>query len=414
MNIALFEDDGYERLLPLTWLRATFELVVGKDRLLDKVRAHLGPHVARLFVRPELKTVVAARNPLDPVERSGDWLILNGRARLMPLAKLPPVGVAWRRDGRLIAAMVGAAAVESLTPELFLDRERFDEWAAALKGEEPPDGLELIKWPWDLTTGNAAELRRQCPGHQDESRALAFRGVHFVHPEQICVAPRALLKPGVVLDADEGPVYIDTGALIEPNAVVQGPAYIGPRAVLRAGAVIRPGTTIGPVCKVGGEISSSIFHGYANKQHDGYLGHSYISPWVNLGADTVTSDLKNTYGTIRVFINGRGVETGQHFIGSIIGDHAKTGIGTILPTGCVIGVSANVFMHHAVPKFVPSFAWLTDDGLETCRVEKALQIAGVVMGRRDVELTPADRELLELVAYRARQVEAAGWDSGAI
>ncbi len=414
MNIALFEDCGFERLLPLTWLRATFELILGKDRLIDKVRTSLGPHVARLYVRPELRPVVSARNPLDPAQRNGDWLILNGRACIMPLAKLPAVGVAWRRDGRLIAATISAAGVESLSPELFLDRARLDEWASAMKAEEPPDGLELIRWPWELPVGNAAELTRQCVGHQDESRSLAFRGVHFVHPEQICVGPRAQLKPGAVLDAESGPIHIDAGALVEPNAVIQGPAYIGPKAIVRPGAVIRHGTTVGPVCKVGGEIEASIFHGYANKQHDGFLGHSYVSPWVNLGADTVTSDLKNTYGTIRVFINGVGVETGQHFIGSIIADHAKTGIGTILPTGCVVGVSANVFMHHAIPKFVPSFAWLTDAGMETCRVEKALQIASVVMGRREIELTPAERELFEQVAYRARQVEAAGWNLGEI
>jgi UDP-N-acetylglucosamine diphosphorylase/glucosamine-1-phosphate N-acetyltransferase len=213
----------------------------------------------------------------------------------------------------------------------------------------------------------------------------------------------------VVLDAEEGPIHVDRDVVIEPNAVLQGPCYIGPRAVIRAGATLRPGTSIGPVCKVGGEVEGSIIHGYANKQHHGFLGHSYVGEWVNLGAGTVTSDLKNTYGTIRVSINGVGVESGQHFLGAIIGDHSKTGIGTILPTGGVIGVAANVFAGGPIPKFVPSFAWLTEAGLTGYRVEKAVHIARIVMGRRDEELTAVEQQLLEQVAVTARQVEAAGW-----
>jgi len=135
-----------------------------------------------------------------------------------------------------------------------------------------------------------------------------------------------------------------------------------------------------------------------------------VAEWVNLGADTITSDLKNTYGTIRVNINGVGVESGQHFIGSIIGDHAKTGIGTMLPTGGVIGVAANVFAQQAVPKFVPSFAWLTDSGMTPCRVEKVLDIARIVMERRDVALSDPEAQLLRKTAELARQIEAAGWN----
>jgi hypothetical protein len=129
-----------------------------------------------------------------------------------------------------------------------------------------------------------------------------------------------------------------------------------------------------------------------------------------LGAGTVNSDLKNTYGTIRVALNGKPVETGQRFVGATIGDHAKTGIGTCLPTGAVIGVAANVFTRAPVPKFVPSFAWLTDEGLATYRPDKAVEIARTVMARRKVTLSPAEAALLAGVPSRARTVEAAGWN----
>jgi UDP-N-acetylglucosamine diphosphorylase/glucosamine-1-phosphate N-acetyltransferase len=217
------------------------------------------------------------------------------------------------------------------------------------------------------------------------------------------------VKPGVVLDAEEGPIHIERGAVIEPNAVLMGPCFIGPGSIVRPGATLRGGVTIGPVCKVGGEIECSVFQGRANKQHDGFLGHSFVGEWVNLGADTVTSDLKNTYGAIRVHVNGVGAETGQHFVGSFIGDHAKTGIGSILPTGCVIGVAANVFTQKRIPKFVPSFAWLTDEGLTEYQVDKAIRIARTVMARRDTHLSHAEAALLADVARRAREVERAGW-----
>ena len=176
--------------------------------------------------------------------------------------------------------------------------------------------------------------------------------------------------------------------------------------------MIRAGTTIGPVCRVGGEVEGSILHGYCNKQHDGFLGHSYIGPWVNLGAGTINSDLKNTYGTIRVSLNGTPVETGQRFVGATIGDHAKTGIGTCLPTGAIIGVAANVFTRAPLPKFVPSFAWLTDDGLAAYRPDKAVETARTVMGRRKVTLSPAEAALLGAVATQARTIESAGWKNG--
>jgi UDP-N-acetylglucosamine diphosphorylase/glucosamine-1-phosphate N-acetyltransferase len=265
-----------------------------------------------------------------------------------------------------------------------------------------------VQYPWDLVQANGEELTRQFTnGGVHDGRVCT--GAHLLDPNRIHVARAATVKPGAVLDAESGPIFIDRDALVQPNAVLEGPCYIGPGAIVRPGAVIRANTTIGPVCKVGGEIEATIIHGHSNKQHDGFLGHSYVAQWVNLGADTVNSDLKNTYGTIRVHINGVGVESGQRFVGAFIADHVKTGIGTILPTGGVVGVAANVFTHHAAPKFVPSFAWLTEAGMTAYRVEKAVNLASTVMSRRDMWLSHAERRLLEEVATESRQVEAAGW-----
>lgn len=409
MNIALFEDTKVGQLLPLTWLRAAFELVCGRDKLIDKIRRHIGSNITGLWVRDLVRPVVWDRFAFEVPQRGADWLLLNARTLVTADVTPPPAGTAWYHEGCLVGATVRSAAIEKLDWAFFQDVAQVDEWLRDYRREPLPEGVRLIDHPWQLALANDAELRRQLTlgGSRD---GQIYTGAHLMNPEQIRIAAGAVIKPGVVLDAEDGPIHIAEDAVIEPNAVVQGPCYVGPKSVVRPGATIRAGTTIGPVCKVGGEIEATIFQGYANKQHDGFLGHSYVCPWVNLGADTVTSDLKNTYGTIRVNINGVGIETGERFVGSIIGDHAKTGIGTILPTGCVVGIVANVFTQGSVPKFVPSFAWLTGDGLGACRVDKALEIAATVMSRRDKRLSEPYVRLLRDVAAESRNIEAAGWN----
>jgi len=409
MNLAYFEDSAVRQLYPLTWLRAAFELRCGRHCLIDKVEAFLHCRPARLFLREVVTDTVLARTPLAVPDANENWCLLNARALVTGPVEPPRPGVVWRQDGDLVAAGLRPSEMEALDPRMFFDPARLEEWMAARRVEEPPGTVRLIRYPWDLVLANAAELARELRTFGVARSARVCRGVHLLGRGQIHIGRKVCLKPGVVLDAEEGPIQIDDGVVVQPNAVLEGPCYVGPGSVVRPGAVLRAGTTIGPVCKVGGEVAESIFQGYSSKQHDGFVGHSFVGSWVNLGADTVTSDLKNTYGTVRVSINGVGVETGQQFLGATIGDHAKTGIGTVLPTGGVIGVAANVFTRRIVPKFVPSFAWVTDEGMIPYRVEKAILIARIVMGRRDVELTAAECALLERTAALAREVEAPGW-----
>jgi UDP-N-acetylglucosamine diphosphorylase / glucose-1-phosphate thymidylyltransferase / UDP-N-acetylgalactosamine diphosphorylase / glucosamine-1-phosphate N-acetyltransferase / galactosamine-1-phosphate N-acetyltransferase len=408
MNIIYFEDQGYERLLPLTWLRQCAELRCGRDRLVDKLCRHAHGVVVRCWARPAIAAVAAERMPSQVPDPQAGWCLVNTRALVAGDVTLPGPGLAWQVEGELVAAGIRAEAAAVLTYDMLSRPELLADWLGQFRIVPPPPAVTLVRYPWDLIHANAGELRRQLTaGGQQQGQVYA--GAHLLAPENICIERGVKVKPGVVLDAEDGPIEIGRDVLIQPNVVVEGPCYIGPGSVIRPGAALRPGTSIGPVCRVGGEIDGSIIHGYTNKQHDGFLGHSYLGEWVNLGADTITSDLKNTYGSIRVSLCGRGVETGQHFLGSIVGDHSKTGIGTILPTGCVIGVAANVFTPGTVPKFVPSFAWLTEAGMTAYRVEKALDIARIVMARRDRELSLAESELLCAVARDARQVEEAGW-----
>ena len=408
MNIVLFEDEGYLNLLPLTWLRPAFELRCGRDRMIDKIADRLGGSIVGVRTRPELQKAVAARTALARPDSGRAWSLVNARLFVTESTALPQAGVAWVVRGVLLAATASADMINVASADVLLDHRRREDWLERFQIEMPPESVQLIEYPWDLIARNGEELRQQFSGGGQHAGRV-YPGSHLIEPGMIRIAAGAVIKPGAVLDAESGPIEIDRDALIEPNAVIQGPAYVGEGSIVRPTAVIRGETTIGPVCRVGGEVEGSVFQGFANKQHDGFLGHSFVSSWVNLGAGTITSDLKNTYGAIRARLNGVGIETGRHFLGSIIGDHAKTGIGTILGTGTILGVAANVFTRGPVPKFVPSFAWLTDSGMEPCRVDKIVAIAKNVICRRKMELTPAEQALLEFSARAAQQVETLGW-----
>jgi UDP-N-acetylglucosamine diphosphorylase/glucosamine-1-phosphate N-acetyltransferase len=205
------------------------------------------------------------------------------------------------------------------------------------------------------------------------------------------------VEPGVVFDTRRGGIVLEQQVYVRSGTRLEGPLYVGPGTELVGGPIA--GSAIGPRCRVRGELSASVFLGFANKAHDGFVGHSVLGRWVNFGAGTTTSNLKNTYGPVRLEPGTERVETGRQFLGSLVGDHAKTAIGTLLPTGAVIGVGANVFGRPNVPKYVPPFAW----GLEGGRMTEDgfLTVARRVMPRRQVEVTDQVAAMLAAAHRRA-------------
>ena len=223
--------------------------------------------------------------------------------------------------------------------------------------------------------------------------------------ENVFLADSARIMPGVVIDAESGPVWIDDHVQIMPQAVLEGPLSIGKNSIIKVGAKIYENTTIGPVCKVGGEVEQSIFQSYSNKQHDGFLGHSYLGSWINLGADTNNSDLKNNYSSISVILNKQKIETGKRFLGTIIGDHSKTAINTMINTGSIIGVCCNIFGGDFPPKYIPSFSWGGSAGLQDYHFDKAIEVAQIVMERRNIIFTDNHLKLFKAVREVIGQFE---------
>jgi UDP-N-acetylglucosamine diphosphorylase/glucosamine-1-phosphate N-acetyltransferase len=221
-------------------------------------------------------------------------------------------------------------------------------------------------------------------------------------PKLVRIEPRnAAIEPFVLFDVSAGPIWIEQGVTIRAFTRLAGPAWIGRSTTILGGNV--SASSIGPHCKVRGEIEATVIHGYSNKAHDGFLGHAYVGRWVNLGALTTNSDLKNNYGTVRIWTPDGETDTGEKKIGCLLGDHVKTAIGTMFGTGTVVGAGANVFGAEPPPKYVPPFAWGNPD--VAWDLDRVLQAAEIAMGRRDVPLTPGLRNVLQN-AWRAARRKA--------
>jgi UDP-N-acetylglucosamine diphosphorylase/glucosamine-1-phosphate N-acetyltransferase len=287
---------------------------------------------------------------------------------------------------------------DSLEEKLSRELEALIE-KAGLRRIDVPEA-RLLSFPWQLIEFNAdviADDFARSPVRGQAEDCVVYAGVQIVNPEQVVIGERAVIRAGAVLDASDGPIVIADRAVVMPNATIVGPVSVGADAIVKTGAKILPGTSIGPVCKVGGEVEETIFAAYSNKQHDGFLGHYYIGEWVNIGAASNNSDLKNNYSSVRMWCAGSERETGRQFLGLLMGDHTKTGINTLFNTGTVVGFNCNVFSSELPAKFVPSFSWGHGSSMTRYELEKAMQTASVVMERREIRFTPAHRAMFEKI-----------------
>jgi UDP-N-acetylglucosamine diphosphorylase/glucosamine-1-phosphate N-acetyltransferase len=416
-RIILFEDSTVRNLFPLTLTRPVYDLRCGIRTLREKIirsyrKATFGFH-ARDYLIPLLGESTRDPDAIIHLRKSekGTLLLINGRLVapddceiLIPTEGKDMVYVVREE----VAAMrLSGKSLQKVMPILtegkFLD-SFIDEALPHLPVSEV--NATLIHYPWDLISMNSQQIRADFD--------LMEKGGHIlgnVHPsavlekrESLFIGKDAEIQPGVILDASEGPIYIGDGATIMAGAALKGPVAIGNNSTVKMLAKIYEGTSTGKECKVGGEIEESLIHGFSNKQHDGFLGHSYLGEWVNVGAGSNTSDLKNNYSTVRVTINGEEVDTGSLFAGLFMGDHSKCGIQTMFTTGTVIGVGCNIFGADFPPKYIPTFSWGGSKGLVTHKFDQFLATAKRAMSRRNRPLS-AEREKLFKTLFRLTENE---------
>jgi UDP-N-acetylglucosamine diphosphorylase/glucosamine-1-phosphate N-acetyltransferase len=371
--------------------------------LREKVQKHYPKTTIELHARPYLVDLLREQNPGTSVNRAEGQgcLFLNGRLvaseELSRQIPLDGPDALYTSGEILVAARLGGRTLDALRGKL----PEFPEISAFPGLPKTELSPKMVSYPWDLVNFNGAEIvsdfRLLAPEKGEKMRGTVYEGAHLINPGNIVIGEGSGVKPGVVLDGEAGPIWIGNNVTVFPNAVIEGPAYIGDRSMIKVGAKIYENTSIGPVCKVGGEVEGSVIHSFSNKQHDGFLGHAYLGMWVNLGADTNNSDLKNNYGTVKLVIDGETVDSGSTFMGLVMGDHSKSAINSMFNTGTVVGVSSNVFGSGFPPKSVPSFTWGGAEGLKTYELERALEVARRVMGRRKMVLSPAEEKVLRVV-----------------
>ena len=409
-RVCIFEDDQYRRFYPLTHLRPVAGLRAGILPQFRRIERYLQGCQFCLSVRNDLAGTAAVEYrdlPINIVQKDDGQalLFLNGRIRdfgnLPELIKETRVSTRYVSGEETAAVFFEAKSLGGLpkvaTPDTYskLLEDRPDEVAV----HDTTATLYQGCWEFveDIDREIAADFAFLETGSKKSGDVKVHERACLENPDDIYLGSGVKVAPLALIDASDGPVYIGDNSRVEPQAAVYGPCYIGPNSVVVAGKIA--GCSIGHTCRVGGEVEESIFQSYVNKYHAGFIGHAYVGSWVNFGAMTTNSDLKNNYSTIRVTINGEVIDTGSIKVGSLIGDHTKFGIGTLLNTGINIGVCCNLFGGSLIAdKEVPSFRWGNTEHYDDYRFDKALETARKAAGRRNVKLSAAEEELLQSIS----------------
>ncbi|QJR35159.1 putative sugar nucleotidyl transferase [Gemmatimonas groenlandica] len=402
--IALYDDAVARRFEPFATSRPLGEMRAGALLIRERWEIVLGVESRGFVGAPHLHGFAEFDAPTfvnGQALAAGTWLV---NTRALPYLDGPAIAVSTTaltitiggeiaairldsdaRDARTLAALADGSY--GLTHDRALPDGTGDE-AEALE----LDGVWLDD-VWDVIGTLQPLLQRDIPAlasrlsvttlHTGGSASATILGSHPVYAEV-----GATIEPMSVFDTSTGPVLLRRGAQVHAFTRVIGPCYVGHDSVVTADRIA--GSSIGETCRVHGELSTSIFIGHANKGHDGFVGHSVLGRWVNLGAGTITSNLKNTYGAVALWTPDGVRESGLQFLGTMFGDHVKTGIGLRLTTGCVLGAGANVF-DAMPPKVVAPFSWGARAPYDAFDVTKFVQTAERMMARRGVPLTESSR-----------------------
>jgi acetyltransferase-like isoleucine patch superfamily enzyme len=359
MNVGIYEEEYPNRLHPLSLLTPVFELRFGFRTILSRIRDALGE--IDLFMVPErFQPILHKKYGEDKSVPKGRTLLVNSSTRPNVYERIKGL-----KEGQAIFQDQEFVALAGRVPERLTRRGLREEGFEILEGASM-----LIEGPWELIEGLKEGIR---------GRGVVYgRNVRLEEP--------------VYVDTYEGPILIADGVKIEAFTRISGPAYIGKNSVVHS-ARINPYSYVGDVCRIGGEVEFSIMEPYSNKTHHGYLGHSYVSSFVNIGAGATTSDLKNTYGTVRVDHLGKRIDTGLRKLGSFISAHAKISINASIYSGKKVGAASHV--HGLVEENVPPFVIYEGKGrFKELLVESAIETASRMKERRGLILTKEEEELI--------------------
>ena len=399
-TIVLFEDVYSYHFYPFALLRPVCDLVAGMFSLYRRLELLYPDTPIEILCRPELEDLVreSGRTVFSEAgfRHAERYVFINARAVFDARHRFEEDSCCLEGDN-LVWLHVAAGRLDDWCIRDVLDGECVEKTRQLGLDEKKP-ACRLYHYSWELANGVARGIESDCAIAGLVPGPLGLPGV-TVLGDRFVRGEGAVVDPGCLLDSREGPVIIGAGAKISRQSVIAGPAVIGEGASVDAGR-LHGGVAIGRQCRVGGEIESTVMLDWSNKHHDGFLGHAYVGSWVNIGAMTTNSDLRNDYGEIKVRLEGREIHSGQIKLGCLIGDHVKLGIGLLLNTGVVIGPCANLYFEGGlISGEVPGFVWGGQAPYAEYRINKFFDTLQTVMGRRGQK--PGDamrRRIVDLFA----------------
>jgi UDP-N-acetylglucosamine diphosphorylase / glucose-1-phosphate thymidylyltransferase / UDP-N-acetylgalactosamine diphosphorylase / glucosamine-1-phosphate N-acetyltransferase / galactosamine-1-phosphate N-acetyltransferase len=403
-ELYLFDDARARDWQPFALTRPIGELLLGAHTFRRRAERVLGArcagHITAAhlsgFEEPEAAPVVMA----ESIDSTRPRLFVSSRVVLAwgQAVRWPATRATLRIGDETVGCYVPGGSANPDASWFEEPRAHRGDADVALEGR-------VLHRVWELVAENAGQIAQDVTatvpaaatggGVPDGCHAIGY------HDGALRTGSGVTIEPGVMFDFTGGPIWLDEGVTVRALTRLAGPAYVGRGSTLLGGSCTA--LSIGPGCKIHGEVEEAVILGYSNKAHDGFLGHAYLGRWVNLGALTTNSDLKNNYGSIRMWTPAGEVDTGLMKLGCLLGDHVKTGIGALLNTGTVIGAGTNVFGTAMPPKYVPPFSWGSGAELVAFDVDRFLALAETVMGRRAVALTDGMRGMLRAAWQRGRE-----------
>ncbi len=393
MNVYVYEDRLALNFEPLSLTRPVIDIRIGSETFLDRIKFLFPKSNIALFVRDYLADFAKQKYPdllINPESvTDGIWLLGN---------------VIWKDDDLIaITKNSGAFYYEEHCIGANLTSFEGKAWIDAggpTKLEPPIKNKVAIEvaycqFLWEIIDKIPNTIESEMNHFSNESDKKYAENQSFINPDQIFIN-KSIIHPNVNINATNGPVLIDYGVEVYGPSYLEGPLYIGSKTIIKPLTQIK-NSVIGPACKVGGEVNSVIIQGYSNKAHDGHLGDSFLGEWVNLGAGTINSNLKNNYSTVNVHINGKSIDSNRIHMGCFIGDYVKTAIGTLLNTGSVIGPGTMIVSDGFPPKTIKPFTWFIKGKHQMVNLENFFETGKLIKERRGQKFSTAEKELLKKI-----------------
>lgn len=414
INFCVFEDSYYKELLPLTETRPACDLLVGITTIFNKIKYFYDYGNITIHCREYLKNSLSKHYPdhtINNINSGAPCFFINGR--LILDNNLTTIfsqikgkhNYLFTQNNQVIATFLRGDTLHEMI-ELLKSIPTSAEIINILRTKcicKEIDTATLLTNIWDIINVNPKIIENDFK-HKNQFGIIKGNIKPFTsiyNENNVFINSNSTIEDFVLINAEKGPVYIDSNVYIESNTKIEGPVYIGNNSKIFGGKI--SASSIGKNCRIKGDVQNTIFQGYSNKAHEGFIGHSHVGKWVNLGAGTTFSNLKHNYNKIKIKANNNVITTTEQFLGSFIGDHVKTSINTSINAGTIIHFGSTLTQKNITEKDIPSFTWGNPEDSIKQDLNKFISTAKKVMKRRDIELTQNEIDLFSFLHQNSKK-----------